>query len=254
VNDAVDRVIVEREAMDRGLAGGVVLSLGAHALLLGSAVFVAILAPKEPLLKVVDGFAVALPPGGGGSPTAQVPAPGQTNPEPPKPEATLPPKPEPQKVIKPPKEEKPKGLPDVDARTAKKKVEKSQRPEVRSTGTADSSGTSAQTPGVSFGPVGPGVPGGTDPNGDWYLAGVQRKIWMLWSQQIHAGSWQPFTVSFTIMADGSVNDVKVVQGSGVFTLDLAAQRAISSAAPFGPLPKNYGTDRYTIQALFKPTS
>jgi TonB family protein len=254
VNDAVDKVIVEREAMDSGLAGGVVLSVGAHALLLGSVVFVAILAPKEPLLKVVDGFAVALPPGGGGSPTAQVPAPGQPKPEPTKPEATLPPKPEPQKVIKPPKDEKPKGLPELDAKKTKKRPDRDSRSEARSAGPTDSAGTSTQTPGVSFGPPGPGVPGGTDPNGDWYLAGVQRKIWMLWSQQIHAGTWQPFTVSFTIMADGSVNDVKVVQGSGVFTLDLAAQRAISSAAPFGPLPKNYGTDRYTIQALFKPTS
>jgi TonB family protein len=254
VNDAVDRVIVEREEMDRGLAGGVILSIGAHTLLLGSVVFVALLAPKEPLLKVVDGFAVALPPGGAGSPTAQAPAPSQPNPEPVKPETTLPAKPEPQKVIKPPKDEKPKGLPDVDAKKTKKRPEKEQRAAARSAGPIDSTGTSTQTPGVSFGEVGPGVPGGTDPNGDWYLAGVQRKIWMLWSQQIHTGSWQPFTVSFTIMADGSVNDVKVVQGSGVFTLDLAAQRAISSAGPFGPLPKNYGTDRYTIQALFKPTS
>jgi len=51
-----------------------------------------------------------------------------------------------------------------------------------------------------------------------------------------------------------VTDVRVVQSSGVTLLDLAAQRAIASAAPFGPLPRNYGTDRYTIQALFKPTS
>jgi TonB family protein len=254
VNDAVDRLIVERGEMDQGLPGGLVLSVGGHALLLGSVVFVAILGPKEPLLKVVDGFAVALPPGGGGSPTAQVPAPGPPQAEPPKPEATLPPKPEPQKVIKPPKDEKAKGLPEVDAKKAKSKTDKNQRPEARAAGSAESAGTSTQMPGLSFGPPGPGVPGGTDPNGDWYLAGVQRKIWMLWSQQIHTGSWQPFTVSFTIMADGSVSDVRVIQGSGVFTLDLAAQRAISSAAPFGPLPKNYGTDHYTIQALFKPTS
>ena len=31
-------------------------------------------------------------------------------------------------------------------------------------------------PGLALtGPAGPGVPGGTDPGGDWYLAGVQRK-------------------------------------------------------------------------------
>ena len=49
-------------------------------------------------------------------------------------------------------------------------------------------------------------------------------------------------------------DVKVVQSSGATLLDLAAQRAIYSAAPFGPLPKDYGTNRKTIQASFKPTT
>jgi protein TonB len=90
--------------------------------------------------------------------------------------------------------------------------------------------------------------------GDWYLAGVQRKIWVIWSQQIRAETQQAVTVRFTILADGSITDMTVVQPSGIVTLDLAAQRAISSAAPFGPLPKNYGTDRFTIQAVFKPTS
>jgi TonB family protein len=247
VNDAVDRVIAEREAMDRGMPGGLVLSISAHAFLVVGAVLAALLGPKEPLLKVQDGFAVALPPGGGGSPTAQAPAP--VRPVPPKPETTLPPKPEPPpKIAKPPKEEKRKGLPEVDAKKGKAKPERA--PASRTGGT----GTSSEAPGLSFAPAGPGVPGGTDLNGDWYLAGVQGKIWSLWQQQIRAGSWQPFTVSFTINADGSVSDIRVVQGSGVFTLDLAAQRAISSAAPFGPLPKTYGTDHFTIQALFKPTS
>jgi outer membrane biosynthesis protein TonB len=48
--------------------------------------------------------------------------------------------------------------------------------------------------------------------------------------------------------------VSVVQSSGATLLDLAAKRAVFSAAPFGPLPKDYGTNRKTIQALFKPTS
>jgi outer membrane biosynthesis protein TonB len=36
-------------------------------------------------------------------------------------------------------------------------------------------------------------------------------------------------------------------------LDIAALRTVSSVAPFGPLPKTYGTNRITIQALFQPT-
>jgi TonB family protein len=61
-------------------------------------------------------------------------------------------------------------------------------------------------------------------------------------------------VTFTILADGSVTDVQVTQPSGATMLDLAAARAVHSAAPFGPLPKDYGTNRKTVQALFKPTS
>ena len=61
-------------------------------------------------------------------------------------------------------------------------------------------------------------------------------------------------VRFTILADGALDpDVRIVESSGVSLLDLAAKRAIYSAAPFGPLPRDYGTNRYTIQALFKPT-
>jgi TonB family protein len=60
-------------------------------------------------------------------------------------------------------------------------------------------------------------------------------------------------VSFTILANGSVEDVRVVQSSGASLLDFAAQRSVLSAAPFHPLPKEYGTNRYTIQAIFRPT-
>ena len=83
---------------------------------------------------------------------------------------------------------------------------------------------------------------------------MQQKIWTIWTQQIKAGFTTPIGVTFTILADGSVADVQVTTPSGAALLNLAAQRAILTAAPFGPLPKEYGTNRYTIQALFKPTS
>jgi TonB family protein len=97
------------------------------------------------------------------------------------------------------------------------------------------------------------VPDGTDTGGDWYLAGVQQKIWILWNQQIKSGFNRPIGVTFTIEADGKVTDVRVTQPSGASLLDMAAQRAVLNAAPFGPLPREYGTNRKTIQALFRPT-
>jgi TonB family protein len=89
--------------------------------------------------------------------------------------------------------------------------------------------------------------------GDWYLGGVQRKVWTIWMQQVKANFTQPITVQFTILADGSLEDVRVIQSSGVPSLDYAAQRAVYNAAPFGSLPKHYATTRCTIQGIFKPT-
>ena len=105
-----------------------------------------------------------------------------------------------------------------------------------------------------FGPPGPGVPDGTDSGGDWYLAGVRQKIWTLWNQQIRSAFVQPVGVTFTILPDGNVTGVRVTQPSGATLLDMAAQRAILNAAPFGPLPREYGQNPRTIQALFKPAS
>jgi len=85
------------------------------------------------------------------------------------------------------------------------------------------------------------------------MAGVQQKIWILWNQQIKSGFTRPIGVTFTIKADGHVTNVRVTTPSGVPLLDRAAQRAVLNAAPFGPLPREYGTNSKTIQALFRPT-
>jgi TonB family protein len=186
-----------------------------------------------------------MPPGGGGPRSAAPPAPA-------KPEAAPAPKAEPPpKVLKPPKEEPRTGLalPDAKRSRAKPAPAKPSSP----SGPPTATGASSQTPGLEIGPPGLGVPGGTDILGDWYLATVQQKIWTIWIQQIRAGMTQPVTVAFTIQADGSVTDVGVTQSSGSALLDLAAQRAIYSAGPFAPLPKDHGT-KYPITATFKPTS
>ena len=254
MNDPVDRLLDERLAMDRGLPGGMLISLFAHLMLVGGAFAVVLLSPHEPPLKVVDGFVVPLPPGGFGQPNAERPAsvhsaaPQQAPSEEPAPKPEPPPK-----VIKPPKPESRRGLPEQDARRVKARPEPTPAARSASTSSDRPPGRSMETPGFEFGPPGPGVPGGTDMMGDWYLAGVQRKVWTVWMQQIKANFTQPITVQFTILADGSLDeDVRVLQSSGVPLLDLAVKRAIYNAAPFGPLPKQYGTSRFTIQGIFKP--
>ncbi len=269
MNEAVDKVIEQRERMDRGFPVGFVLSATIHTLVLGLVVGSAWLGAKPQLMVTAPGFAVRLPPGGTG-PLAE-PAPAAPAPAPPEPAPPAVPKPEPPpKVLKPPKDEPKKGLPELDERKKKPKSKPTptppprrgaagNEPDARGTspsGVRSATGTSSATPGLGLvGPAGPGVPYGTDPFGDFYLAGVQRKIWLIWTRQVKAGFSQQITVSFTIQADGSLEDgsVRVLQSSGAPLLDNAAQRAVYSAAPFGPLPKNYGTNRITIQALFQPT-
>jgi TonB family protein len=261
VNEAIDRLLRERQRLDRGLPITALASLAAHLGAAGLAIGLPLLLPQEPALKVAPGFAVVLPRGGGGSPAATAPpAPGPA-PQP-APAVSAPPPPQ---VLKPPAAQpKPNALPLPDARrAAKRPLAPPPVPGCRSTappkavtappgGTPGGRGSGSATPGLEFGPPGPGVPDGTDAGGDWYLAGVQQKIWMLWNQQIKSGFTQPVGVTFTILPDGNVTGVRVTQPSGASLLDMAAQRAILNAAPFGPLPKEHGQNPRTIQALFKP--
>jgi TonB family protein len=238
------------------------VSLVGHLALIASAVILPHLLPRKPPLWVeVDGFAVVLPRGGGGSPTATAPpAQAPVARQAPEPKA----EPAPPRVLKPPTEApRPDAIPTLDSRrTARKKPEPA-APPLRATvgapasprgGTPTGQGAASTTPGLEFGPPGPGVPDGTDTGGDWYLAGVQQKIWMIWNQQIKAGFTQPVGVTFTIQPDGSVTDVRVTKPSGAALLDMAAQRAVLNAAPFGPLPRENGQHPRTIQALFRPTT
>lgn len=271
MNDAVDRVLMERAAEEGGFGLGLGVSSVVHGAILIVGIVVPLLFPVRPKLQVADAFAVALPPGGLGSPQVANPAPG--NPVPPpqvappatQPPAPEPPAPDPKKILKPPKEEPRQGLADPDAKRPKNKKDKERErykpqaapasgPRAATAGLPGATGATSQTPGLSFGTAGPGVPGGTDPNGDWYLASVQRKIWMIWTQQLRGAAYPPVTISFAIRGDGSLGDVTLVESSGISSVDMAAKRAIYSAAPFGPLPRMYGTDAYTIRAVFKPES
>jgi TonB family protein len=266
VNDAVDRLIVERGAMDHGFSGGLLLSVVAHLGLVGVAIAAPYMRPKEPPIRVADGFAAPMPPGGGGTPKAEPAAPASAAPDPAPadPDPAPPPAVKPPDVIKPPSKTEPKkkGLPELNAKPKKSKKDEPDRPATSASnpptktqarsGAPGGTGTGPATPGLEFGPPGPGAPGGTDWLGDWYIAGVQRKIWSIWMQQIKTDFTQAVSVRFTIQQDGTLANVTVVQKSNSSMIDLAAQRAVYSAAPFGALPKTYGTSEITLQANFKP--
>jgi len=104
--------------------------------------------------------------------------------------------------------------------------------------------------------AGPGVLLG-DPIGDpsansRYLAAIRTKIWSVWIAQTRIEVADPPVVEFTIMKDGSLRSVEIVQSSGVVVADLAAKRAIYSASPFAPLPTDFEREEMQVRAVFRP--
>jgi periplasmic protein TonB len=252
VRDAVNTVLAERQALERGFGGSLLLSGFGHGFLLAGLVIVSLMPPPTPRMDVIA-FAVPLPRGGGGVP--EPPPPQAPKPEP---KAEAPPAPKPAEILKPPKSEPSRALPDPNDKKPRK-VERTPEPRVveppdAGPSRAAAAGALAQAPGFDLtAPPGAGTPTGVSSGGDFYLASVQQRILTIWRQQVRGDQTQTVSVVFTILADGSVTDVEVSQPSGVALLDLAAKRAVLTAAPFRPLPRNYATDRFTLQANFKPT-
>lgn len=58
-------------------------------------------------------------------------------------------------------------------------------------------------------------------------------------------------VTFDLLRDGSVRDVRIAQSSGNTTLDYSAQRAIYDASPFPPLPAGYERNDAVIEFWFE---
>jgi protein TonB len=62
---------------------------------------------------------------------------------------------------------------------------------------------------------------------------------------------RPATVSFDILRNGQVRNVKIVQSSGVPTLDFSARRAILEAAPLPELPREFDRDSANVEFTFQ---
>lgn len=57
--------------------------------------------------------------------------------------------------------------------------------------------------------------------------------------------------SFDLMRDGSVRNLRVVQQSGISTLDYSVQRAILEASPFPPIPPGFERDSARVEFTFE---
>ncbi|MDX1630636.1 MAG: energy transducer TonB, partial [Thermoanaerobaculia bacterium] len=65
------------------------------------------------------------------------------------------------------------------------------------------------------------------------------------------GSGIEAVVHFRIEKDGSIRDVRVSRSSGYNSFDLAALRAVHSAAPFPPLPRSYPKRSLGVNLIFR---
>ncbi len=61
----------------------------------------------------------------------------------------------------------------------------------------------------------------------------------------------PAIVTFEIQRNGLVRGIRVTQSSGNYALDVSAQRAVTEASPFQPLPAAYEGNSATIEFWFQ---
>jgi protein TonB len=58
-------------------------------------------------------------------------------------------------------------------------------------------------------------------------------------------------VTFDLLRNGSIRDVRILQSSGNRALDYSAQRAIYEASPFPQLPPQYERNEARIEFWFQ---
>ncbi len=109
--------------------------------------------------------------------------------------------------------------------------------------------------GPTQGGMGFSGPGGGDFAGRFpsYVDAVRNRISSNWLQSTVDPTvrWAPRAdFSFTVLRDGSVTNVQMLQSSGNRSVDNSALRAIQSSSPMSPLPSNYSGSSVTVEFWF----
>lgn len=158
-------------------------------------------------------------------PPAEEPAPNQPAPKIDKP---APPKPTP--TAKPPEKAEPN--PKTTAPT---------KPLPGETPSTGSDAVTVSTPGLAF------------PYPD-YLRNIVQEVYRRWDRPLGNAALRA-EVSFLILRDGSVREIRLTKPSGTFSFDLAAQGAIEAAGSsgaFGALPDGWPADVLPVSFYFTP--
>jgi protein TonB len=165
-------------------------------------------------------------------------------PTPPPEEKPAPVKPSPKpKPVKAPAPPAPKPPP---TETKREPPPKTAAPIAPAEGETPSTGTDAatiKTPGLQF------------PFPE-YLRNIVNQVYRNWDRETSRRN-SSAEISFFILRDGTVRDIRFVTRSGSFSFDLGAQGAIEAAGNaggFGPLPDGWDADVLPVSIYFKPTT
>jgi TonB family protein len=116
-------------------------------------------------------------------------------------------------------------------------------------------GQAVTSPMFSQAPGGGGVGSGSkSPFGyrlAWYEQLLRDTVARNWrSQELDSNIRNKVAVTFDIMRDGAIRNVRVTSPSGNFALDQSAQRAILLSNPLRPLPREFERDVATVEFWF----
>ena len=182
--------------------------------------------------------------GGGGNPTPPAPEP-EPEPEPPKNEP---------KVVRPTVEQR-EELPAPDASVKKKPRWEKPKQDSRLRGADAASTESARlkgstgAPGLGLGGASGGSPFDQDFEYAYYVQQMLGRIHQHWQRTPVRGT-AVVIVRFTILKNGSVENVEIEQSSRVSILDRNSMRAVILADPMPPLPNSYPRDRVGVHLRF----
>jgi periplasmic protein TonB len=168
--------------------------------------------------------------------TEAVPTPPVEKPAPVKP----PPKPKPTKTPAPPT---PKPPPTDTPRETPPQTASPAEPAKGETPSTGTDAATIKTPGLQF------------PYPE-YLRNIVNEVYRNWDRDA-AQRNSSAEISFLILKDGTVRDIRFVTRSGSFNFDLSAQGAIEAAGNargFGPLPDGWEADVLPVSIYFKPTA
>ena len=87
----------------------------------------------------------------------------------------------------------------------------------------------------------------------WYVGAVRNRIssnWLLSMVSPNLMTAPRVYVTFSILRNGTIDDVKIVQSSGIPEVDRSALRAVLASNPFGPLPADYTGDKVAVEFYF----